>query len=158
MRSMADNQVLDVSVSLAAHTATANGAGVKRGGEGEHRTLLVPLGTFTDGTHTITVEVSKDGATWTQLGTAADAGAFDDPDGVLDDTTKNAIVIADNSRADTVLQVGILSIATYLRAVKTVAGATIGAVYTAIFQTSGLRYAGQKNPMMPGGIAPGGSS
>lgn len=113
------------TLSVDAHTATANGVAVDRklsGASGSNEwhssaTLLVHTGEVTDGSHAITLQVSDDNASWS-------AAPESDLQGSL------PTIAAAGSH--TVHEVGYTGTARYLRAVTTVTGATTGGVYGAV--------------------------
>lgn len=101
------------SLSPAARTASANGTSVSLTNY-ESATVVFDVGTITDGTHTPSVEYSTDGgSSWTALTNADLVGSLS--------------ALASN----TIQAVGWTGIATNIRAVTTVAGATTGGVYGA---------------------------
>lgn len=101
------------SLSPAARTASANGAGVDLQGF-DSATLVVCTGTITDGTHTITVEESDDNSVFTAVAAADLIGA-------------GPAVVAAND--DVQFEFGYKGTKRYVRAVATVAGATTGGIY-----------------------------
>lgn len=140
--SLADNYESAYSITIAALTVTANGTAIRTGRAGHARAAEVHLGTWTDGTFTLTFQDSDDNSTWTTLGSATDQTPFDDPDSRLSGAT-NSIVISDNTRAGLVLKVGLLSIKDYIRCVDTVSGGPgTGAIFGVAIKTGKLRSAG----------------
>lgn len=104
---------VEQSLSPATYTASANGAGVSLGGH-EAAMIVFDVGTITDGAHTPTVEKSVDNASsWTALTDADLVGSLSD------------------LASGTVQEVGFVGVATDLRTVTTVSGATSGGVYSA---------------------------
>jgi hypothetical protein len=108
---------IDVAQSLvpAARTASANGTGVDLANYGS-ATVVIDIGTVTDGTHTPKVQESDDNSTYTDVAAGDLTGAF------------TAFAAASDL---TVQKVGYVGIKRYIRAVVTVAGATTGGVYSA---------------------------
>lgn len=110
-----------VSVTPSLHPAarvngTANGTGVDLRGY-DAAMIAVAFGTYTDGTHTPTVQHSTDNATYTTV-------AASDLDGAL-------TAVSGAGGANSVQTVGYLGQNRYVRVVMTVSGATTGALSNA---------------------------
>ena len=133
------NTVTMRSLSPAARTnGTVNGVTVDRAGEGNNlgkmfrgTTVLVGTGTITDGTHTIEVQDSDDGATWAPVADAFLQG------------TEPAIVAADD---DKVFELGYTGLKRYVRVSVTTAGATTGGIFGAYVALSDPRVAPVAHP------------
>ncbi|KXG44967.1 hypothetical protein U473_01630 [Tepidibacillus decaturensis] len=97
----------------AARTATANGTGVDLQGF-DAATVVIQVGTITDGTHTPTIEESDDNVTFTAVDAADLIG------------TLSNLANSTNQR------VGYIGTKRYIRVVSTVSGATTGGVYGAL--------------------------
>lgn len=116
MRDLHDNIRASVTLAPATRTASANGTSVDLAGF-EAAEVVVATGTITDGTHTIELQDSDDGATF-----AAVADAF-----LLG--SEPAIGAADDNKT---FRVGYVGGKRYLRASVTVSGATSGGTYGAV--------------------------
>lgn len=117
------NEEVSVVLGLApaAVTASANGATADRqaGGDNFQSALVeVSVGTWTDGTHTISLEDSDDGSSWAAVAASDLSGTLP----VISDATTDDSVIA---------AVDYVGVKQYVRVVTTVAAATTGAVYGA---------------------------
>lgn len=127
MRRSVYNHVRAVpTLAPAARTSTANGSTVDRqlsGASGTNEwhasaTLVVQAGTVTDGSHTVSLEVSDNGSSWA-------AAAAADLQGSLPTLT--------SANDEGVYEVGYTGTARYLRAVTTVTGSPEdGGVYGAV--------------------------
>jgi hypothetical protein len=106
-----------LSLNPAARTATANGSSVDLQGFGS-AALFVLFGTWTDGTHTPSLQDSDDGTTFTNVATVDMDGAF--------------TAVSSAGGNGTVQRVGYLGNRRFLRIVMTITGATTGAVSSAI--------------------------
>lgn len=104
----------NVSISPAVITASANGTGVDCQ-NADAVAIIVNTGTYTDGSHVITLEESDDDATYTDVADTDILGTEPTIDAVGD--------------ADSVFKFGYIGNKRYVRAVTTVAGATSGAAY-----------------------------
>ena len=98
------------TLAPAARTAAATGAAADLQGY-EGAMIQAVVGTITDGTHTLTVEESADGTTWTAVAAANLQGSF------------NALATNTNQKA------GYLGAKRYLRVNTGITGATTGGVY-----------------------------
>jgi hypothetical protein len=119
MADLFNNLLVKPTLAIAARTASANGTTVDRGEDGSGfgaAMVVVHTGTITDGTHTIEVQDSPDGTTWTAVADQYLQGA------------EPAIGAADD---DKVYEIGYVGIQRYVRATVTVAGATSGGTYGA---------------------------
>ncbi len=148
-RSLVDNQDLDASFNPAARTATADGTGVQSGADAYGRAAILDVGLWTDGTHKFTLERSTDGSTWNEM-VAAELG---DPAGALDTTDLNSINITSLATDNVIHQLDLLTTDEHARWVTTVTGGpATGLVAGASIQTGHpKRFAGDNNPMKPGG-------
>ena len=109
--------ILGVSIAPAAQTATGNGLGVDlSSGDGQAFAIVV-AGARTDGTHVITLQESNNDGT-------ADEHAAADAYAAIEDT-----VSIDNVTGTAVEIVTFRHSKPWVRAVKTVTGASTGAVY-----------------------------
>jgi hypothetical protein len=121
-RSVYTNVTPRASLAIASRTAnaTVNGTAVDRNvGGNMHRTAMVVVhtGTITDGTHTIEVQDSDDGTTFTAVADAFLQG------------TEPAIGVADD---DKLFVIGYIGVRRYLRVSVTTAGATGGGTLGAV--------------------------
>jgi hypothetical protein len=104
------------TLSPAARNATANGTGVDcRGFEGAM--AVVQFGTWTDGTHTPSLQESDDNSTFTAVAAVDQIGTF--------------TAVSSAAGNNTVQRVGYSGTKRYLRVVMTVATATTGALSSA---------------------------
>ncbi len=146
MASLQDNASMASSLTPAAYTAGGNGASFDLA-NAENWHALVHLGTWTDGTHTITFESSPDDTVWTAV-PKEDLSGFDLEGVQALDGTAAAFVISDDSRAGGLFVIeytGAMGVR-YLRAVNAAAGTTTGAVFSVAIMKTGGRYVG-RNPM-----------
>ncbi len=102
------------SINPGAKTASATGTAVATTGY-EAVTFLVTIGAYTDGTHTLALEVSDDNSTY---GAAA-----------ADDIIGTFPAISGAGQANATHLIGYKGISKYVRPKTTVAGATTGCVY-----------------------------
>lgn len=113
--------VAKTTLDPATRAATATGSAVDRmTGSGGFRSAMVVVttGTITDGTHTVEVQDSPDGTTWTAVADEFLQGA------------EPGIGAADDSK---VFEVGYTGHQRYLRVVTTVSGAPVtGGIYGAV--------------------------
>lgn len=117
-RSAYNNLLVKEALTIAARTATANGASVDRTPIGARTALVViHTGTITDGTHTISIQESDDNSSWGNV-----------PAGDLQGSAP-AIVAADDNR---VFEVGYMGHKRYVRVISTVTAATTGGIYGAL--------------------------
>lgn len=113
MRDLFNNQDAVNSLNTAARTATTNGTGVDlQGFEGAMATVV--FGTWTDGTHTPSLQESDDNSTFTNVAAGDQQGTF---------TAVNAA-----GGSNTIQRVGYLGTKRFVRVVMTCAGTTTGAV------------------------------
>lgn len=112
-RDLVSNIDLRSSLDPGDYTASANGAAVDLQGF-ESAAVAFIVGTVTDGTHTPSVEESDDGASWQAVAAADLSGALA------------------NLASGVNQRVGYRGAKRYLRAVLTVAGATVGARAAAV--------------------------
>ncbi len=110
MFDLVDNIAVEESITPAAHTASANGAGIDLRGY-QAAVVIVDAGTITDGTHTISLEESDDNSTYTAVAATDLQGSFA------------------NVASNTPQKVGYIGGKRYIRAVTTVSGATTGGIY-----------------------------
>lgn len=103
----------------AARTATANGTGVDLLGF-SGAVAVIHAGVWTDGTHTFDIQDSDDNSTFVTVAA-----------GFLQGTKP---VVSSAPTASKVYKIGYLGTKRYLRVATTVAGATTGAVYSALVQ------------------------
>ena len=113
MRDLKNNIDVALSLSPAARTATANGGGVDLQGF-EAAAAVVQFGTWTDGTHTPSLQESDDNSAFTAVAAADLTGGF--------------TAVSGAGGSNTVQRVGYVGAKRYLRGVMTIAGATTGAV------------------------------
>jgi hypothetical protein len=106
----------NTSISPAAHAATATGSGVDLQAF-EAATVVLNVGTITDGTHTPKLQESADNSTFTDVAAADQLGSL------------VALVSSTNQK------VSYIGGQRYLRVVSTVSGATTGGVYSALVVT-----------------------
>ena len=117
MRDLKNNVDVVASLLPAARTASADGASADLLGYGS-AVALVEFGARTDGTHTPALEESNDNATFTAVAAADRQGSF------------TACSSADTD--DVVQRVGYIGTKRYIRVALTVAGATTGALSSAV--------------------------
>ena len=127
MRTLYDSSLARVALASAARTnGTANGTTVDLGVFGnDFRTVMfvVVTGTITDGTHTVSMQDSPDGTTWTAVAANRVQGSLP------------TIAAADD---DTVFSFGYTAgTQQYVRLVVVTAGATTGGVFSAMAILSG---------------------
>lgn len=103
----------NVSLSPAARNASANGSAQDLQGY-EAAMVVVQCGAITDGTHTPKVQESDDNSTFTDVAASDLVGAFV------------------QCTANSVQRAGYIGSKRYIRAVMTVAGATTGALSSAV--------------------------
>ncbi len=101
------------TLAPAARTAGANGSTVDLQGY-EGVLIQAVVGTITDGTHSLTVQESDDGTTWSNVAAANLQGSFA------------------NLATDTNQKVGYLGTKRYIRVDAAVSGATTGGIYAVI--------------------------
>jgi hypothetical protein len=119
-----NNLTLAQSLAPAARTASANGSSVDLQGA-ENALVIVECGALTDGTHTPSVQESDaSGSGFTNV-------AAGDLIGALAACSANAVQAVEYKGAKR-----------YIRVVMTVAGATTGAVSSAVVARGGLRHVG----------------
>lgn len=118
------------SIAPGAKTATANGTGVDLR-EHSSAIVLLQVGAWTDGTHTLKIQESDDNTTYTDVAAADLQGSF--------------TAISGAGQANAVQKVGYIGSKRYIRAVTTVAGATTGAVYGASVVRGLPRFQGTVN-------------
>ena len=124
MKDLKNNIALTQSLAPAARTASANGTGVDLQGS-ESAVVMFSLGALTDGTHTPKVQESDaSGSGYTDVAAADLIGSL------------SAL------SANTIQQVGYIGNKRYIRAVLTVAGATTGALSSAVVIESNARHHG----------------
>ncbi len=109
------------SITPGARTVSANGAGVDLANAEENQIVVVG-GTWTDGTHTFTLQESADNATFTNVAAANQIGAF-------------TPISSANTAAATNNKVSYIGALRYIRVIVTVAGDLTGAVDAAIANT-----------------------
>ncbi|MBC7193872.1 hypothetical protein [Marinobacter sp.] len=119
-----NNLSVATTLAPAARTANANGSAVDLQGY-EGALIQAIVGTITDGTHSLTVEESADGATWTAVAAADLQGSFA------------------NLVSNTNQKVGYLGTKRYIRVNAAVTGATSGGVYAVVV----LRGNSRKHPV-----------
>jgi len=105
-----------ISLNPAARTASANGSTVDLQGY-DSAVIVFTFGTWTDGTHTPSVQHSTDGSSWTTCDTNSLNGSF--------------TAVSSGGGSGTVQKIGYTGGYRYVRAVLTVAGATTGALSSA---------------------------
>jgi hypothetical protein len=124
MKDLKNNIALSQSLAPAARTASANGTGVDLQGS-ESAVVMFSLGALTDGTHTPKVQESDaSGSGYTDVAAADLIGSL------------SAL------SANSIQQVGYIGNKRYIRAVLTVAGATTGALSSAVVIESNARHKG----------------
>lgn len=107
------------TLAITARTASANGTTVDRAEDNslyQSAVVVVHTGAITDGTHTIAVQDSDDGTTFTPVADEFLQGT----EPVLDEDSDNALH-----------EIGYLGAKRYLRAAVTAAGTSSGGVYGA---------------------------
>lgn len=108
-----NNLTIEATVAPAAHTTNVTGAAVDL--QGYHGAMIqAVVGTITDGTHSLTVQESDDGSTWSDVDAADLQDSFDD------------------LATDTNQKVGYLGTKRYLRVNAAVTGATSGGEYAVV--------------------------
>lgn len=144
MRSIHDNMRSAVTIPVAAQVEAndGNGTGVDVR-DADSVQFLVVIGTWTDGDHSITFEDSEDGTTYAPC-EVADLDPLTTT-GVLE-SDGLTVLIDDDTRADTVLQIGYVGGKGYVRAVNDAANDTDGAIYGVVVQQANRRFEG-RNPM-----------
>lgn len=117
LRDIENRITLVQSLAPAARAATATGSSVDLQG---HNSALVAFnfGTWTDGTHTPSLQHSSDNITFVTCDTNSLNGAF--------------VAVSSGAGSNTVQKVGYTGGFRYVRAVLTIAGATTGAVANAV--------------------------
>lgn len=139
-RSLHDNLRTVVTLPVAAQVTANEGNGAAADiYDADAKQFLVVIGKWTDGSHAITFEFSEDGGTtWAAIPVA-------DLDGNLGTEleTDGSVLIDDDTRADTVLQIGYSGTGNAIRAVNDATTDTTGAVYGVLVQLGGLRQVGQ---------------
>lgn len=113
MRDLRSNVDAAVSLAPAARNASANGAAVDLQGY-DAAMALAHFGTWTDGSHTPSLEESDDGTSFTAIASNDLQGAF--------------AAVTSAAGNSSIQRVGYLGRKRYVRAVMTVSGATTGAV------------------------------
>jgi hypothetical protein len=106
-----------VSLAPAAYTSDADGAGVDLQGYDGGALVVLVVGDWTDGTHTVALEESDDDSTYTAVAASDLDGSFSALDAAGDDSSVQMVAYIGSKR--------------YVRASVTVTGATTGAVYGA---------------------------
>lgn len=104
------------SLAPAARTASTNGTTIDLQGYGS-AVVLVQFGTWTDGTHTPSLQHSADGTTFTTCDTNSLNGSF--------------TAVSGSGGSNTLQKIGYTGGQRYVRAVMTVTGATTGALSVA---------------------------
>lgn len=152
MRSLHDTTESHVTLPLAAHdaTTTTDGAAVDLA-DADAAEFEVVVGTWTDEDHGVAFyHREKPADSWVAIPLAdLDARVAAD---LEDDGSGNGVVnITDDTRDDTVVQVGYIGGKRYVKAETTVSTdvAGSGAVYGVLVKLARLRFTG-KNPMTPG--------
>jgi hypothetical protein len=115
-----NNLLIKRAISPGVKTTNSTGVTIDRAEDNsffQDAVVVVETGTITDGTHTVEVQDSDNGSSWTAVA-----------DTYLQDT-EPAIVAADD---DKVFCIGYLGLKRYLRVNVTVAGVTSGGAYGAI--------------------------
>ncbi len=113
LRDMLHNTLVKTSLAPAVRTdGTATGTAVDLRGF-DAAVISVTFGSYTDGTHTLSLEHSVDGVTYT----VAPASELDE----------SFVAVSGSSGANTVQSVGYLGAQRYVRVIMTVTGATSGA-------------------------------
>jgi len=113
MRDLKNNVDAAISLSPAARNATANGTGVDLQGY-EGAMALVQFGTWTDGTHTPSLQDSDDNSAFSAVAAGDMLGSF--------------TAVSSGGGSNTVQRVGYIGAKRYVRGVMTVSGATTGAL------------------------------
>lgn len=117
-----NNLSVVTTLAPAARTASGNGSTVDLQGY-EGAMIQAVVGTITDGTHSLTVQESDDGSTWSDVAASDLQGSFA------------------NLASDTNQKVGYLGTKRYIRVNATVSGATTGGVYAVVVVRSNPRKA-----------------
>lgn len=113
IRDLSDEVDTVQSLAPAPRTATANGNGVDLRGY-DSAMIVVSFGTWTDGTHTPSVQHSVDGTTYTTVSASDLLGSF--------------TAISGSAGSNTIQRVSYIGDRRYVRTVVTVSGATTGAI------------------------------
>ncbi len=139
MRSLPDTQKFDSSIPFGAKTdATENGAAVATGWESDSRAFVVPLGPWTDGSHSFTFE-GRDGAAAFAAIPKEDLAPYGAAVLEADGLT---LLVDDDTRAGKWLHVGYIGTLEDLRVVLVTTGSTTGLVAGAGVQSANLRNVG----------------
>ena len=139
-RSIHDVILITNSLPIAAKVNGAeNGASVD-GAESDAKTFLIEVGTWTDGTHTLTFEDGDDGVAFAAI-VAAD---LDEQN--AGDLTGASVVIGGAGDNDKRIMIGYIGGKRHTRVVRNTAGATVGAVLGASVVEGRRRFVG-KTPM-----------
>ncbi len=117
IRDLADQVDAAISLNPAARTASANGSAADLRGY-DAAMVVVAFGTWTDGTHTPTIEHSVDNSTWNAVATTDLVGTLS--------------AVSSSGGSNTVQRVSYVGERRYVRVVMTDAGATTGALSSAI--------------------------
>lgn len=112
MKDLAGNIKVENTLKPAAYTASTTGETIDLRGYSSVAIQLL-TGTITDGTHTLTVQESDDGSTWTDVDAEQLEGSFED---ITAANAGNQIIGYHNTKR-------------YLRVNVAVTGATTGGVY-----------------------------
>lgn len=122
-----DSAAAALTQSPAARTATANGTGVDLKGY-ETAIAVVQFGTWTDGTHTPSLEESDDNSSFTAVAAADMEGSF--------------TAVSAGGGSNTVQTVGYKGRKRYIRVKLTLSGTTTGALSNALIVRSRPRHIG----------------
>lgn len=117
IRDLLRNTVVTATLNPAVRTATATGTAVDLRGF-DAAFVTVNFGAWTDGTHTPSLQHSVDGSTYTTCSASDLDGAF--------------AAVSSSAGNNTVQSVGYIGSQRYVRVVMTVAGATTGALSSAV--------------------------
>ncbi len=116
LRDLKSNLAVAQSLAPAARAIAGTGTAVDLQGRGSAM-VVVHFGTWTDGTHTPSLEHSADGTAYVACDTNSLAGSF--------------TAVSGTAGSDSVQKVGYTGNYRYIRAMMTVAGATTGALSSA---------------------------
>ena len=152
MRSLPDNQETVQSLDKIARTdGTLNGAAVDSGQDHFQRMAVIDLGAWTDGTGKWTIQ-SRQLTTdsWVTL----PAEKLDDPGGALDSVDLNSVNVIDATKNNTIIEIGLLVIERFVRAVNITTGSSSGAIGGVNIVSASKRYAGGAGqPMDSAGVS-----
>jgi hypothetical protein len=121
---------------------TVNGTGVNLA-TAHSWEFQIQVGLWTDGAHVFTLEESEDDSTYTDVAVIDLSGFQLDGLQGLDAGPLNTVTVGDATKDGTVIAVGYIGGAKFLRLKLVTTGATIGATLSANIVLARLRYAGK---------------